>query len=68
MDRSEFLGLRLTPKERAMIETLARSEGESMSVVLRRLVRQAVMAGQTGPATPGKMEVCGNGQTNSLGD
>jgi len=56
VERTEFLGLRLSPQERAMIEMLARREGESMSVVLRRLVRQAVMAGQTPPAAPGQEE------------
>jgi hypothetical protein len=44
--RDAVLRVPVNPDERALIERLARKEGECMSVVIRRLIRQAALAGQ----------------------
>jgi len=44
--RSDVIRARVTEEERRLAETMAAADGESLSVFIRRLIRQAAQARQ----------------------
>lgn len=58
MEKTERLGLVLTPDEKTAVERLALREGESMAVVVRRLIRAAARELLNDPA---QLEPAGTG-------